>query len=138
MDEPTVITGENGREFVASNDAYNNPTIRPVLEAIDTAQKNGQISTVNLTRVLQDRPSVSLRGRNDGGFINEDPTFIGSGSAPGEDPELKELIRANIEATNRLNERLSNPIKADVSILGKNGFNEAMDELDDINETVNL
>ena len=138
VDEPTVITGENGREFVASNDAYNNPTIRPVLEAIDTAQKNGQISTVNLTRVLQDRPSVSLRGRNDGGFINEDPTFIGSGSAPGEDPELKELIRANIEATNRLNERLSNPIKADVSILGKNGFNEAMDELDDINETVNL
>ncbi len=59
---PTVITGENGTEFVASNEAFANPTVRPMLDILDTAQRNGTISTVNLTKVLNDRPAVSMYG----------------------------------------------------------------------------
>lgn len=137
VDQPTVITGESGRELVASNKAYNNPTIRPALDVIDTAQRNGTISTVNLMKVLQDRPPVRMSGREDGGFIDYPSSGSPSGtggntsSAPTTDPELKALIYD-------LRRELRKGIKATVSLLGKGGFNEAQEELDEINNNVNF
>src|SRR5690606_2079297 len=49
---PTVITGEDGSEFVASAQAVENPSIRPILDVIDTAQRNGSISTLTLEKIM--------------------------------------------------------------------------------------
>ncbi|MEO9474126.1 MAG: phage tail tape measure protein [Cyclobacteriaceae bacterium] len=136
VDRPTIIAGESGREFVASNEAYNNPTVRPVLDAIDTAQRNGSISTVNIMKVLNDRPAYP--GRQSGGYFNEPVAKNQTASYPSssnglsaEDAELKQLMRM-------LYIRFSKPIQAKVSLLGENGFYEAEDEYNKIESETNI
>lgn len=139
---PTVIVGENGEEFVASHDAVQNPTVKPVLDAIDTAQRNGTISTLNLEKVLDTRRYLSgpLAGREYGGSI---------GSSPGqhhpdlsvleiENAELRTLVSLNTEALRHLNAEIRKGIKADVSLLGKNGFYEKEKEYKNIQHSTNL
>jgi hypothetical protein len=52
VDEPTVLTGEAGPEYVAPAEAVNNPTIRPVLDIIEIARNNGTLSSINLPKLL--------------------------------------------------------------------------------------
>lgn len=140
VDRPTILVGESGREFVASNEAYNNPTIRPVLDAIDTAQRNGQISTVNLSKILSNDRSIRYRipGRQQGGYFDDRTSSPGAVPPHQQDSEMKELLRRNLEATNRLNARLESPIQADVSLLGRRGFYEAERDYINIKDNVNL
>lgn len=139
IDKPTILVGEgNKREFVASNDAYNNPTIRPVLDAIDTAQRNGSISTVNLNKLIaKDRPAISLNGRESGGFVNESATTQSTSMAAAAS-DTRQLLSQTYQLLNKLNQQLSKPIKADVSLVGKNGFYEAEADYNEIQENVNL
>lgn len=71
IDHPTVIVGEgpvgHSKEFVASNEAVENPTIAPVLAAIDQAQRAGNVRTLDLSKVLQ-LPAFS--GRASGGSVD--------------------------------------------------------------------
>lgn len=68
-DGPTVITGENGMEFVASAKAAQNPTVRPFLDIIDAAQRQGTIETLNLSTIRAER----YRGYADGGYLQPPP-----------------------------------------------------------------
>lgn len=139
VDGPTVLVGENGREFVASNEAYNNPTIRPVLDVIDTAQRNGHISTVNLERVFKDRPPVSMYGHDRGGYIRDDEgTPSGAGTVPASDPEMKILLMESIKTNEALRSEINKGIKATVSLLGKGGFYETEEEYNELQNNVNL
>nr|WP_321409340.1 hypothetical protein [uncultured Carboxylicivirga sp.] len=63
-DEPMGIYHAN--EFVANATAVRNPTIRPVLDAIDIAQKNGTISTINLPQAITGGVAASQRGAYSG------------------------------------------------------------------------
>ncbi len=138
VDEPRVLVGESGREFVASNEAYNNPTIRPVLDAIDTAQKNGTISTVNLEKIMAQRIQMfTLPGRQRGGFVRDTPSSVNQPMG-GMDPEVKELIRQNNELMDDLKEEIKKGIRARVGLLGRDGFFEAMDDYERIEKNVNL
>ena len=67
IDRPTVIVGEGARskEWVASNAAVENPTVSPILDIIDRAQRAGSIRTLDLNRVIRSR----LTGYADGGDI---------------------------------------------------------------------
>ncbi|MDR1198396.1 MAG: phage tail tape measure protein [Prevotellaceae bacterium] len=67
-DEPTVLIGEAGAEFVANADAVNNPTIRPVLDLINIAQQNGSISSINLPKLVNSMYAV--RGYESGGYTS--------------------------------------------------------------------
>ncbi|WP_439473843.1 phage tail tape measure protein [Algoriphagus formosus] len=143
VDSPTVITGESGREFVASNEAVNNPTVAPVLDAIDTAQRLGQISSLNLFRVLEENRELrrSIPGRQKGGRLSSDipeASPSGSGLGMGLYPEMMALIKSNTKAINQLNERLRRPIAADVSITGKRGLEERQKELEVIRKNASL
>ena len=66
VDRPTVIVGEGkrSREFIASNDAVENPTVAPVLSIINSAQQAGRIRSLNLKK------SLRLAGFQSGGFIS--------------------------------------------------------------------
>ena len=108
-----------------------------MLDILDTAQRNGTISTVNLTKVLNDRPAVSMYGLERGGHLSNAPQPGNTTSMP-QDPEIKNLIRKNTSVTMALYNQLRKGIKADVSLLGKGGFVEAEEDLDEINNNVNF
>lgn len=69
IDKPTVIVGEGGygrsREWVASNAAVENPTVAPVLNIIDQAQRAGNIRTLDMNKYLLQQ----TQGRAAGGYI---------------------------------------------------------------------
>lgn len=68
IDRPTVIVGEGptgrSKEWVASNAALNNPTVAPLIDIIDRAQRVGQISTLDMRKYLMQR---QVRGYASGG-----------------------------------------------------------------------
>lgn len=69
IDKPTVIVGEGGygrsREWVASNAAVENPTVSPILNIIDRAQRAGNIRTLDMNKFLLQQ----AQGRAAGGYI---------------------------------------------------------------------
>lgn len=71
VSQPTVIVGEGpagmSREWVASNDAVNNPTVAPILNILDAAQQAGTIRSLDLNKYIQAR---SLVGKVEGGSIS--------------------------------------------------------------------
>lgn len=70
VDKPTVIVGEGGyghsREWVASNAAVENPTVAPIIDIIDRAQRAGSIRTLDMNKILLQQAT----GRQTGGNIN--------------------------------------------------------------------
>ena len=71
INRPTVLVGEGpagqSREWVASNAAVQNPTVSPVLNILDQAQRAGTIRTLDLNKILLQQQLV---GRASGGFIS--------------------------------------------------------------------
>ena len=139
VDRPTVLVGEgNKREFVASNEAVENPTIGPVLDAIDTAQKQGRINSLNLFKVLdQNRQLMSIPGRQRGGKFS-DQSVSGRSTADAILPDMLDIIRRNERTMAQLNTKLAKPIKSDVSLTGIGSLEEKQQELKVIQESANL
>ena len=56
INKPTVIVGEGGyghsKEWVASNAAVENPTVAPIIDIIDRAQRAGKIRTLDMNKFL--------------------------------------------------------------------------------------
>lgn len=67
--KPTVIVGEGGyghsKEWVASNAAVENPTVAPIIDIIDRAQRAGTIRTLDMSKFLLQQ----AQGRAAGGPI---------------------------------------------------------------------
>lgn len=70
IDRPTVIVGDGpagkSAEWVASNDALQNPTIAPFIRLLDEAQQAGNIRTIDLNHLMRSR----MAGFESGGFID--------------------------------------------------------------------
>lgn len=82
VDHPTVIVGEGPRgrskEWVASNAALENPTIAPLINLMDAAQRAGQIRTFDMSKYL-----MAMQGRALGGSIARQSARISQETAPG-------------------------------------------------------
>lgn len=82
VDHPTVIVGEGPRgrskEWVASNAALENPTIAPLINLMDAAQRAGQISTFDMSKYL-----MAMQGRALGGSIARQSARTSPETAPG-------------------------------------------------------
>lgn len=82
VDHPTVIVGEGPRgrskEWVASNAALENPTIAPLINLMDAAQRAGQIRTFDMGKYL-----MAMQGRALGGSIARQSARISQEIAPG-------------------------------------------------------
>lgn len=82
VDHPTVIVGEGPRgrskEWVASNAALENPTIAPLINLMDAAQRAGQIRTFDMSKYL-----MAMQGRVLGGSIARQSARISPEIAPG-------------------------------------------------------
>ncbi len=81
IDKPTVIVGEGPRgkskEWVASNAALENPTIAPLINLMDAAQRAGQIRTFDMSKYL-----MAMQGRALGGSIEPAPYPLRTRSVP--------------------------------------------------------
>jgi TP901 family phage tail tape measure protein len=96
--EPAGIV--HGGEFVASAAAVRNPTIRPVLEMIERAQRSGAVARLNLGRALGE--SLLVPRFREGGYTSQVPGVATLSSDSSADPELLLLLRRNIEVQERL------------------------------------
>ena len=124
VSSPTVLVGENGGEYVIPAEGLSNPSLLPFVATLEEARKAGTLRSLNFEAVY---PVGSAVGRENGGFAgNAAGTQVAStGSATGVGASTDSATdRKLLEAIELLNQRLSAPIKADVSMLGKNGIIE--------------
>lgn len=72
VDRPTVIVGDGptgkSKEWVASNDALENPTVAPIIKLLNEAQQTGNIRTIDLNHIMR----VRMAGLAVGGFLGND------------------------------------------------------------------
>lgn len=96
-------------EFVANHNAVNNPSIRPVLDAIDYAQRNNTIASMT-------RDDVALAA----GFANGG--YTGTSGRPSD--ESSDVLR---KLTVAVNQMLDSGIDANVYASGRSGIDHAME-----------
>ena len=114
VSSPTVLVGENGGEYIIPAAGLANPTLQPFLATLETARRNGTLKDLNFDAVY---PLSATMARAEGGNTQAGST---SQVVIRESQDTSRLIDV-IEA---LNKRLSHPLRADVSMLGKNGIVE--------------
>ena len=102
VDKPTVIVGEGpygrSREWVASNAAVENPTVAPVIDIIDRAQRAGTIRTLDINKVLLQQTV----GRASGGFVSPAVASPASSTASVSDVRKDALIERLTSILDRL------------------------------------
>lgn len=113
-DEAGIV---HANEFVATADAVRNPTVLPVLRMIDKAQREGTVRTLDLSALS--RSSASLSGNTVSTPVTDNSGFTATGSTA--DPEMKELLRRNIEMMQVLAEK-----RIEIPWYGKGGIDEKM------------
>lgn len=113
-DEPKGVVHSN--EFVANRFAVANPSVRPVLDLINQAQRNNTISTLSAADISRVLPGVGGNGQ----------TVV----VQNDNPELMALIAACSQAVGSLQERLKYPIKAITTVSGRNGIRKSLDDYD--------
>lgn len=124
VSSPTVLVGENGGEYVIPAEGLNNPTLLPFVATMEEARKAGTLKSLNFEAVY---PVGAAIGRESGGFTGNvsSGSVASTGSATGAGASTSSATDERLlEAIELLNKRLSVPIKADVSMLGKNGIIE--------------
>ncbi|MBP3944415.1 phage tail tape measure protein [Sphingobacteriaceae bacterium WQ 2009] len=135
INRPTVLVGENGNEWVANASVVNNPELRPIIDVLDIAQKNGHISSLTLREVLA-QANGRIAGRENGGFFKQSKNNVAT-QAPSFE-ELALILKSQSALVEKLTNQLDKGITAEVSLLGKGGFIEKQKELASIQSNANL
>lgn len=108
-------------EFVANHQAVNNPNVLPFLNFLDQAQRNntvGSLTAQDVSRSLATVPGASAQGLI-APIVNVTTDNEG----------LREAVDAHREATDRLLDRLADPIIAQVVLTGPDGLNAQQERL---------
>ena len=90
VNQPTVIVGEGPRpkEWIASNEAVENPTIAPFINVIDRVQRAGQLRTFDFNKYLRRQQA---QGYADGGSISNRSPMQPQTQRPADTADLKRL-----------------------------------------------
>lgn len=110
LSQPTLLVAESGEEFVANNHAVNNPTVRPILDVINSAQRNGSISTLNLMKVLNN--PLRIPGYQQGGYTqlrHDQP--VAQGSTNLDLSGIEAMLEKNYAVSVALLKKLQEPFK---------------------------
>lgn len=113
-DEPKGIV--HAGEFVANRYAVSNPSVRPVLDLIDRAQKNNTIGSLTAKDVSAVLSGVGSTTNN---------TYYQQ-AAPADNGMSAVMLEA-VKVMGALNKRLNEPIYTYTKATGKMGINEAQD-----------
>jgi len=121
--DSTPVGVYHANEFIASGPAVRNPTIKPVLDIIDIAQRSGTIRSLNLPAML------GQSGRQSGGYAS--PASQSSPMAMiSSDPEMKAINKSLAEELRLLR---INGIKASVNKFGHGGIDESISDINKFN-----
>ena len=112
VDEPAGIV--HAGEWVASQKLLANPVARPMIEALDYAQRTNTIG--------------SLKDEDVSRSIRATDSMVRMAESDGSSALMVAAVVQNAEAMAALNERLKQPIDAAVSIAGEHGFVQAEDK----------
>ena len=102
IDRPTVLVGEgpvgHSKEWVASNAALENPTVAPVIDIIDRAQRVGDIRTLDMRKLMMQRGFAS------GGSISA-PVSPAQSTAPATSTQPSEINEEFLSLLRELREK---------------------------------
>ena len=132
--KPTVLVSENGEEYVVPADGVRNPTLRPIIDLIETQRRQNKLSNVNFSELLYRRIHA---GKASGGSVTP-KTSAPTGAYTAMSTDLVLLIQENTKAINELRQILKAPIKADVSLYGQKGLYRSMEIDEAIRENANF
>lgn len=124
-DQPQGIVHSN--EFVANRFAVANPNLRPIFDAIDVAQRTGNVG--NLT--ADDVAAVAGSGRSSHTMPAITP--VASAATTTNDPAMMAMLIECIRVLRKLKVRLDDPLVAETYVTGKRGVNQAQKEYDKLN-----
>lgn len=114
VDEPAGIV--HAGEWVASQKLLANPVARPMIEALDYAQRTNTIG--------------SLKDEDVSRSIRANDSLVRMAESDGSNILVASAVAHNTEAVDRLNDRLHQPLGAVVTVTGDHGINKAQDEYD--------
>lgn len=123
-DQPQGIVHSN--EFVANRFAVANPNLRPIFDAIDVAQRSGNVA--NLT--AEDIAAVAGPGKSTRTVPVKTPAA--SATTTTNDPVVAMLIECT-RTLRKLKTRLDEPLVAETYLTGKRGINQAQKEYQKLN-----
>lgn len=118
--QPQGIVHSN--EFVANRFAVANPNLRPIFDAIDVAQRTGNVG--NLT--AEDIAAVAGSGKSTHAVSAKAPAA--SAITATNDPAMVAMLVECARVLNKLKRRLDEPLVAETYITGKRGINQAQRE----------
>ncbi len=123
--QPQGIVHSN--EFVANRFAVANPNLRPIFDAIDVAQRNGNVG--NLT--AEDIAAVAGSGKSTRTVPAKAPAA--SATTTTNDPAMVAMLIECTRVLRKLKNRLDAPLVAETYVTGKRGINQAQKEYQKLN-----
>jgi hypothetical protein len=97
-DDLTPVGIVHANEFVANARAVKNPTVKPVLDIIDVAQRSGTIRNIDLSAALNNKS----KGFSEGGYTTSQSATDTTSSTQGSSGNTV-VISALVAVINRLN-----------------------------------
>lgn len=123
--QPQGIVYSN--EFVANRFAVANPNLRPIFDAIDVAQRSGNVG--NLT--AEDIAAVAGSGKSTRTVPAKAPAA--SATTTTNDPAMVAMLIECTRVLRKLKNRLDAPLVAETYVTGKRGINQAQKEYQKLN-----
>ncbi len=123
--QPQGIVHSN--EFVANRFAVANPNLRPIFDAIDVAQRSGNVG--NLT--AEDIAAVAGSGKSTRTVPAKAPAA--SATTTTNDPAMVVMLIECTRVLRKLKNRLDAPLVAETYVTGKRGINQAQKENQKLN-----
>lgn len=123
--QPQGIVHSN--EFVANRFAVANPNLRPIFDAIDVAQRSGNVG--NLT--TEDIAAVAGSGKSTRTVPAKAPAA--SATTTTNDPAMVAMLIECTRVLRKLKNRLDAPLVAETYVTGKRGINQAQKEYQKLN-----
>lgn len=117
----------HSNEFVANRFAVANPNLRPIFDAIDVAQRSGNVA--NLT--AEDIAAVAGPGKSTRTVPVKTPAA--SATTTTNDPAVVAMLIECTRTLRKLKTRLDEPLVAETYLTGKRGINQAQKEYQKLN-----
>lgn len=124
--QPQGIVHSN--EFVANRFAVANPNLRPIFDAIDVAQRSGNVG--NLT--AEDIAAVAGSGKSTRTVPAKAPAA--SATTTTNDPAMVAMLIECTRVLRKLKNRLDAPLVAETYVTGKRGINQAQKRISEVEQ----
>lgn len=123
--EPRKLIQTHGGEFVANKNTVQ--LLRPMFDVIDYAQKTGNVAALT---------GPEMTAAVSGNVYRSPAVYQAPAAQASQDasstPDILRALAENTRIMARLNARLNDPIKAEVSITGENGVKKQQDSYDQL------